>query len=132
MRIFQDDLGVTLPQSACFLSLSPKAKFSMHMAISTHAPQLVYHSNHMKDAHGAYHLAKRLAELDAHCLGQLVDLNDQGPRDAASRLLKGVQAEVRLPKRSPLPEALQRTPRRDHHLPRQGHTGAPKTYGFSQ
>ena len=74
-RIFHSDFGITLPDSAFFWSLSPnQQKFSMHLVVSTHEPQLVYHSNHRQDQQGAYHLPRRLAELDSDCIGKIVDL----------------------------------------------------------
>jgi hypothetical protein len=73
--VFREDYLIDLPEEAFHWLHSPNPeKISLHLVISTHAPQLVFNSNHFTDPHGAYHLAKRIADLDPECTGQVVDL----------------------------------------------------------
>lgn len=74
--VFSEDYGVELvPERDVVWLASPQAnKLSLHVTVSTHAPQLVFRSNHKEDPQGAYHLASRVKELDPDGVGALVDL----------------------------------------------------------
>ena len=78
MRIFAEDYGAKLDEGAfnwvpC--DYGPGGKFSLHLIISTHAPQLVFRSNlaHTADSQGAGQLARRLAQVLPPQLAELID-----------------------------------------------------------
>ncbi|GAQ93144.1 hypothetical protein KFL_013220020 [Klebsormidium nitens] len=78
MRVFAEDYDVKLVEGAfnwvpC--DYGPGGKFSLHLIISTHTPQLVFRSNlaHTVDPQGAGQLARRLAEVLPPHLAELID-----------------------------------------------------------
>jgi hypothetical protein len=78
MRVFAEDYGVELEEGAfnwvpC--NYGPGGKFSLHLIISTHTPQLVFRSNlaHTADPQGAGQLARRLAQVLPPQLAELID-----------------------------------------------------------
>lgn len=74
-RIAKEDYGIDLqPEAFAWLHSGLQAKVSLHLVVSTHAPQFVFHSNHQADAQGALHLAQRIKQLDPDGVGSLVDL----------------------------------------------------------
>ncbi len=74
-RVFAEDYHIpALPDEAFVWTHSPnQAKMSLHLVVSTHAPQYVFRSNHQSDAHGAFQLMQRLRTLDPDGVGKLVD-----------------------------------------------------------
>ena len=73
-RVYAEDYRVELPEGACVWMHSPgQSKVSLHLTVTTHAPQYVFRSNHQDDPQGASHLAHRLKQLDPDGVGRFVD-----------------------------------------------------------
>ena len=61
LATFREDFVVNLPPAALVWEISENpSKFSVHLVVSSHAPQYVFHSNHFEDPQGAYQLAIRV------------------------------------------------------------------------
>lgn len=77
-RIFREDYGLELlPDAFNWIpcDYGPGGKFSLHLVISSHSPQFVYHSNLAApvDPQGAGHLARRLGQLLPDRYSELID-----------------------------------------------------------
>jgi hypothetical protein len=78
VRIFREDYDLELLEEAfnwipC--DYGPGRKFSLHLVVSSHSPQFVYHSNLASpvDPQGAGHLARRLGQILPHLHSELID-----------------------------------------------------------
>lgn len=72
-KIFKQDYNKTLqPRDFIWMESPQASKFSMHLVISTHQPQLVYDNNGKKDQ-GAGHLAMRLLDNEDEPAAKWVD-----------------------------------------------------------
>ena len=61
------------PDAFIWLVSPQPTKVSLHLTIATHAPQLMFTSNHQSDPSGAKHLALRIKQLDPDGMGPMVD-----------------------------------------------------------
>lgn len=74
MYVFEKDYRAPITQEDIIVTRSPnQSKLSWHIVVSTHNPQMVFHSNHKTDPQGAYHLARRVKELQP-AAGAYVDM----------------------------------------------------------
>ena len=100
LDIFRDEYGITLNLYDLHWLHSPnQPKFSMHLVISTHSPQLVYASGVKADTQSAFHLAHSIRQRDPHGpAGRFVDLAVYTPnrlmRMSGSKKIKRVGDEV--------------------------------------
>ena len=75
-KVFREEYGQRLTPSDFIWTPSRKQdKLSLHLVISTHAPQLVFSTNLKGHPHGAYKLAKTLVSMRDPIVSPLVDLS---------------------------------------------------------
>ena len=98
LQIFRDECGVAVaPEALTWSSGSRPGKLSLHLVVSTHAPQVVFATNRAGEAGSAYALAFRLRQHLAIVAPALVEGVDKSvySKDREMRLVGSTKCEAR-------------------------------------